>query len=388
MECSQVLLGEEVEPQLEAADEADGGGAQRPFRGFAPFGMRADVFYKQSESLEVAAPELHVTRAAVLDYFHGLATESDQLIFHWEAHGWTMKPGRADLEFSRRVAACYYKPTGQQAQLKQVSGEDKFLEHNFAEFRALRDVAFWWKYMLCVDKTVFPPLQPYHYSQATLAWELSSERSVYRASRVVPRYLSRLPSSAWRAAQRLRLRRPLPEAGGRAAASYWALSGTAAPPECGAPPRANCCKPQAAGRGGKLRRHPGHSFSPQRRHVLARFVLGERAQRGARAAPYVALLPPLRLDVPVQATLARLLDAEAQLERCRRRQAEEQQQRRREAEPHRGLFAAQPRRAEDRVSQRVGGERLALQVVEQQEHRVDASTEQRAEDLKRAEERE
>ena len=54
-----------MEPQLEAADEADGGGAQRPFRGFAPFGMRADVFYKQSESFEVAAPELHVTRAAV-----------------------------------------------------------------------------------------------------------------------------------------------------------------------------------------------------------------------------------------------------------------------------------------------------------------------------------
>ena len=226
-------------------------------------------------------------------------------------------------------------------------------------------------------------------SPRSIVWKRSSsERSVYRASRVLPRYLSRLPSSAWVAAQRLRLRRPLPEAGRRAAASYWALSGTAAPPECGAPPRANCCKAQAAGRGGKLRRHPGHSLSPQRRHVLARFVLGERSQRGARTAPYVALLPPLRLDVPVQAALACLLDAEAQLERCRRRQAEEQQQRRREAEPHRGLFAAQPRGAEARVSQRVGGERLALQMVEQQEDRVDASTEQRAEDLKRAEERE
>ena len=47
-----------------------------------------------------------------------------------------------------------------------MSGEDQFLVHNFPEYRAFRDVVFWFKYVQCIDDEVFPELAPYTYDQA------------------------------------------------------------------------------------------------------------------------------------------------------------------------------------------------------------------------------
>ena len=124
------------------------------------------------------------------------------------------------------------------------------------------------------------------------------------------------PASLVRLGGRSTPQAPPPSAGGwrpRRSLLYWALSGTAARQSAEPRPEPTLASPRRPG-GVASSGATQATLSLQRRHVLARFVLGERAQRGARAAPYVALLPPLRLDVPVQAALARLLDAEAQLE--------------------------------------------------------------------------
>ena len=60
-----MLRGEEIDPNAELSDAA----------GAAPFGLSAHIFYRQSESLEIVEPELNVTRAAVLDYFHELGAQ-------------------------------------------------------------------------------------------------------------------------------------------------------------------------------------------------------------------------------------------------------------------------------------------------------------------------
>ena len=124
---SEVLRGEEIEPEFFSGDDDQ---KRKPgaFRGLAPFGLRADVFYKQSESLEVSSPELHLARAAILDYFEGIDLgDSSHVLFAWEDEGWTMAPSRADMAFSDKVAKCFYKLQGQQGALQQVSGADQFL---------------------------------------------------------------------------------------------------------------------------------------------------------------------------------------------------------------------------------------------------------------------
>ena len=118
-------------------------------------------------------------------------------------------------------------------------------------------------------------------SPRSVVWKRSSsERSVYLASRVLPRYLSRLSSSAW-------VLSASESASESATLAYWlCLSlpldserhSRSASPECGALLRANSCQPPGGRAGGKLRCHQGGALSLQRYHVLARFVLGERTQ--------------------------------------------------------------------------------------------------------------
>ena len=52
---TRTLRGEELNP-YDVHMQGGGGGAS------APFGMRADAFYRQSESLEIVAPESNVTQ--------------------------------------------------------------------------------------------------------------------------------------------------------------------------------------------------------------------------------------------------------------------------------------------------------------------------------------
>ena len=97
-----------------------------------------------------------------------------------------MKPTRPDGEFARKVAACYYKQTGDRDRMQQVTGDDQYLVHNFEEYRALRDIVFWWKYCQCSDEHVFPPLRDYEYAAAQLTWQLKQERQIYGTSKSTP----------------------------------------------------------------------------------------------------------------------------------------------------------------------------------------------------------
>ena len=61
-----------------------------------------------------------------------------------------------------------------------MSGEAQFLVHNFEEYRALRDVTFWFKYVTCVDHDIFPRLRDYTAKDANLQWQLASEHDIYQ----------------------------------------------------------------------------------------------------------------------------------------------------------------------------------------------------------------
>ena len=69
-----------------------------------------------------------------------------------------------------------------------MSGEDQFLVHNFEEYRALRDVTFWFKYVTCVDHDIFPRLRDYDYGDANLQWQLKSEHDIYQNKKQSPAF--------------------------------------------------------------------------------------------------------------------------------------------------------------------------------------------------------
>lgn len=61
-----------------------------------------------------------------------------------------------------------------------LTGEDSYLVVEFPDFRAYRDIVFWFKYALCTDLRVFPQ-GSFSQSQATLRWELERGKYYVRA---------------------------------------------------------------------------------------------------------------------------------------------------------------------------------------------------------------
>ena len=112
------------------------------------------------------------------------------------------------------MAAIYYKQASGRDQNYQISGDDQFIVHNFEEYRAYRDIVFWWKcfhaashpsssasstdstgrstgthrYCQCSDETIFPDWQyfrhggapSFQFRDAQLSWQLKSEDQLYR----------------------------------------------------------------------------------------------------------------------------------------------------------------------------------------------------------------
>ncbi|KAL1524752.1 hypothetical protein AB1Y20_019635 [Prymnesium parvum] len=180
-----VLIGEDIEPELQQlnSDELMAAAhrtAKQGYQGAQPFGLAAELFLKQAESFQISSPEVNVTRSDVYNYFCSQKARDDRALFGWEKDSWLMSPTRADTEFSRKVAAFYYKQTDDHTKMLQVAGDDQFLVHNFEEYRALRDIVFWWKYCQCSDECVFPRLREYQHAQAQLEWKLKDENQIYR----------------------------------------------------------------------------------------------------------------------------------------------------------------------------------------------------------------
>ena len=174
---SQVLRGEEIDPNSESSESY-----------VAPFGLSADIFYRQSESLEIVEPELNVTRAAVLDYFHELQSK-DNLLFPWEQDNWMCVPNQATSDFADRVARLHYRVV-QGGPIQFLAGNPPidFLAHNFEEYRAYRDVVFWWKY-------VEPSSAPLWLHPAHPPLDCSPGTSCARTSASSRRQMSRRPST-------------------------------------------------------------------------------------------------------------------------------------------------------------------------------------------------
>ena len=141
------------------------------------FAILIDTFVAQSETIEVAIPALHMSRSAVINYFEEVAESMDlqgdpaRILFDWEDGNWQMfsYAHYGTSVFCRTLAASYLPAE------KLLTGEEPHLMAHFPDFRAFRDVIFWFKYALCTDLTVFPQgsFSPH---TASLRWEFEGGR--------------------------------------------------------------------------------------------------------------------------------------------------------------------------------------------------------------------
>lgn len=119
------------------------------------FGISVGTFATQSETLEIHTPELAIARTAVLDYFQSPQQRRLEKLFNWEEN-FVLKPGKALIKYfrmiAREIALPITRPTVWLLDSNPISSD---LMKNYPEFKAYRDIAFWWKYLLNPDRKVF-----------------------------------------------------------------------------------------------------------------------------------------------------------------------------------------------------------------------------------------
>lgn len=173
-ECPDIETVEATDDDKNDEEESEN---QSWMRNAPAYGLRAPLFGLQTDHSEISTPEVNVTRAAIADYFESQETSAKYSLFEWEKDTWTMEPRAADLRFLRSVTNLYYLQLGEFA-ARQIAGEDTFLVKTFEEYRAFRDIVFWFKYVQCTDEELPPEPRsdPYKWEDAELKWELKAEK--------------------------------------------------------------------------------------------------------------------------------------------------------------------------------------------------------------------
>ena len=150
------------------------------------FAISVDSFVVQSETIEVAIPELHMSRSAIINYFvevaesMGLQGDRGRILFDWDDGGWRMnaRDHYGTSIFCRTLAASYLHNSSAEGLL---TGQDAYLMAEFPDFRPFRDIVFWFKFALCTDLRVFPR-GSFSQGEASLRWKFNGESGRYEVS--------------------------------------------------------------------------------------------------------------------------------------------------------------------------------------------------------------
>lgn len=155
------------------------------------FAIDASAFVVQSETMEACFQELAITRAATVSYFHEVIQHYKvnldrrrTVIFNYHNHKWGMWVADADsskskpMDMSERGTIALVERMAATKLLMDpnpqnlVSGNNVMMPHIWPEFRAYRDIVFWWKYFLCTDVRVFPEPRQFQAAEAIARWSV------------------------------------------------------------------------------------------------------------------------------------------------------------------------------------------------------------------------
>eukprot|EP00808_Paulinella_micropora_P006835 g75373.t1 len=125
--------------------------------GIPGFGLTCSTFQTQIETTEIHNMELSVARTAVLDYFQSPEQRALEKIFVWEAN-YYLKPEKTLIRYIRNICRelAASVPMPHLEMQDQRGNSPAFLLKSYPELKAYRDVAFWWKYFLNPDLSMFP----------------------------------------------------------------------------------------------------------------------------------------------------------------------------------------------------------------------------------------
>ena len=127
-----------------------------------PFGFQIGNFAVESADLQLSAPELHLVRAQVLDYFEALKQHvpPSRAVFQFEE---TMDVSEGDATLLRQLCLHTAFPIEPAAQLlpAYLSGESRLVLENFPELGFFRDVVFIFKLLMVPTVEGLPAIFPW-----------------------------------------------------------------------------------------------------------------------------------------------------------------------------------------------------------------------------------
>tara|TARA_R110002050_G_scaffold205528_2_gene341223 strand:+ start:127 stop:2670 length:2544 start_codon:yes stop_codon:yes gene_type:complete len=136
-----------------------------------PRGLGTKLFAFQCETLDVTVQELNITRGELLDYYTQLRIPKNKEIFGWEEDRWKMVPREIDVEVVNKIGQCLCSGGGPAA----ISGDDPSICMVFIEYECLRDLSFFFKWLLAPANKAFPQCHSRQSAESKLTWQFNGQ---------------------------------------------------------------------------------------------------------------------------------------------------------------------------------------------------------------------
>jgi thiol-disulfide isomerase/thioredoxin len=127
------------------------------------YGVSIGMFAPQSETIEVTAPEIHVARTSVMDYFARVDVKRPMFMFEK-----SLSPDDGLVCFLEDAGAKMAFPTNP---VQYTVDSHHYIIKNFPEFQCYRDLCFYWKFFMNTED--FPDVMPYTQRHAELQWSFN-----------------------------------------------------------------------------------------------------------------------------------------------------------------------------------------------------------------------
>eukprot|EP01063_Lacrimia_lanifica_P039595 TRINITY_DN8724_c1_g4_i1.p1 TRINITY_DN8724_c1_g4~~TRINITY_DN8724_c1_g4_i1.p1 ORF type:complete len:4579 (+),score=2099.61 TRINITY_DN8724_c1_g4_i1:248-13984(+) len=151
----------------------------RGWRDSAGFAFTAGHYAKQSETIKVTTPEIVIARTIILDYFEDMleTIPTDHYIFMWES-GLDRQLGCQRLMFQLAKAEAF-SLGGIHEYMYSANDPHYLINKTFPEFKAYRDIVFFYKFFMNTLPGGFPSVGEYTMFNAQLRWQFNTRTNAY-----------------------------------------------------------------------------------------------------------------------------------------------------------------------------------------------------------------
>ncbi|KOO31915.1 hypothetical protein Ctob_015016, partial [Chrysochromulina tobinii] len=138
-----------------------------------PFGFEIGAFAVESEDLQLSAPELHIARTKVLDYFAAQRARvpASRVVFRFEG---SMDLSEGDATLLRQLCLHTAFPIERAAPGDllplYLTGEDRLVLENYPELGFFRDIVFIFKLLMVPSVEALPEIMTWRPLDAALSW--------------------------------------------------------------------------------------------------------------------------------------------------------------------------------------------------------------------------